>query len=58
MLGAVAERLRQHERDLMQKMPGEAQGGEALRNAATVAERVARLIAASGTPAVPSQHDP
>lgn len=54
----VAERLGRHERDLAQKMPGEAQGGEALRSAATAAERVARLIAASRTTAVPSPSDP
>ena len=40
----VAGRLRRQERDLAQKMPGEARGGEALRNAASVAQRLAELL--------------
>jgi hypothetical protein len=53
----VAERLRRHEQDLARKMPDEAQGGEALRNAAAAAERVARLLEASWGNAASSHPD-
>jgi hypothetical protein len=54
----VAGRLRRHEQDLAQKTPGEAQGGEAMRNAATAAERLAQLFEASRSAAAPSHSDP
>jgi len=54
----IAERLRRHEKDLAHKMPGEAQGGEALCNAATAAERVARLLEASHIAAGTSKPNP
>jgi hypothetical protein len=56
--GRVAARLRRHEQDLAQKMPDEAQGGEALRSAAAAAERVARLLEASRAPTASSRPDP
>jgi hypothetical protein len=56
--GRIAERLRRHEQDLAQKMPDELQGGEALRTAAAAAERVARLLEASGSPGASSPPDP
>jgi hypothetical protein len=53
----VAGRLRQQERDLARKMPGEVQGGEALRNAALAAEQVANLLERSSAgPAEPPLH--
>jgi hypothetical protein len=54
----VAGRLREHQQDLARKMPGESQGGEALHNAAEAAERVARLLEASGSDATASHLDP
>lgn len=50
----VAGRLRNHQQDLAQKMPGVAQGGEALRDAVSAAERVAQLLEASVATAAPT----
>lgn len=52
----IAERLGRQQDDLARKMPGETQGGEALRDAAAAVQRVAHLIENSG--AAPSHRDP
>lgn len=50
----IVGRLRNHEQDLAQKTPGVAQDGEALRDAASAAERVAQSLEASVATAAPT----
>jgi hypothetical protein len=53
----VADRLRQYEDDLARRAPGDAQGGEALRQAAESAERLAELLehSSGGRPDAPDE---